>query len=141
MTTDSQEPQYADFKAQYASDVVFFEHRAGNYNYAEHHVKMPRPGEKFLRQKLRSASRFNEREKERAYGEAGSKSGDWLAYAMSLPKYFIMEEKAYREWKNADHQHNGLADFVKTADNQFVHESLSDFYTAIGYDIKKKRFL
>lgn len=141
MTTDSDDLKYADYVDLYQNDLVFFEHRAGDYDYAEHHVKLPRPGEKFLRQKNRSASRFKEREMERAYGEAGVKSGDWLAYAMSLPKYFTMELKAYREYKNESMRRANLDIGAHEGDRKFVHESLSDFYTAIGYDIKKKRFL
>lgn len=98
----------------------------------------------------RSLSAFHNREMIRAYGDDGAASGDWVAYALNL-HYFVGEPRAvfeanqlrvkqYIHSKCPAHPHLTLEypDYDLPVED---HADFKSFYSAIGYDYKKKKFL
>jgi len=105
---------------------------------ARHIVKLPEVHEENFSKDVKSLTKFENAEKERVFKHK------------SIPQEKIAIMYHYEEWSEEqeairDRMVNikGLKDFKHEWDDTpvFEHEDIKDFYNAIGYDIKKKKYI
>lgn len=122
----------SEFWEKYRNDVILIEVRFGK-DVAYHTVHTATYNE------MRSERSFKHREMERAFGKISTESGDWVKYARELPLYFNNQIRATFEMELAISKMVNV-DFIGNKP-RYEHATIFDFYKAIGYDYKKKKYI
>ena len=129
---------------KYGIDHVAKEFRDGKM-VTLHIIKIPSAGEGGYREIL-SLGAFEKNEQKRSIVWPNGKDGGCYSIGRTLPRWFHLERRTDHEWREFTWGRNvramGKTYAGEGADAVVVeHDSIWDFYQAIGYDYKKKKFL
>lgn len=106
---------------------------------SRHVIKGIKYGEKGFYRATTSIEAFREREEEIFYEHYMSKKTLHKRTHVHNYDAYIRD----REYRNNGLKELGINDFVDDVEKTpiFEHEDIKDFYNAIGYDIKKKKYI
>ena len=124
-----------EMSEKWRNHYFIVEERKGHpgFYYAVHHFVTRNFNE------ARSAMWFGDRELERAYGKKSRASGNWADYANALPYKFSLEHGYHYMMQETQRDLMGV-ERIYAGVPVVEHDSIYDFYKAIGYDYKKKSF-